>query len=1038
MNYAGSPLNMEGDINYAKLKAIENGASIYFTLSYQNTQLLKEDTLLSQYYSVRYDIWFDDVVEVYDELNREMGELQNKYIVHHEFLSGMRVPDTNELAGDLNSVYNDVLDYQNNKLEYEVQKELEEIADARDMIASVEDAAEVFIKNCLYYYTEEYDNNSSAATATFSGDAAKKIAEYMEADSVYNEMKARYDAATAEEKAEILPLLKTAEENRKSALGSMKTKIRNTADTIYKIEKAHSDLQKLLEDARKGMGILRNTEFVDAELLSQIEQQLAKAEALRESVTQGFDFDSAVEKVAIETFLYTHASTLLVQANGGNSTTGQVGIVGKAQALYEMLGKGSVGLTENSAAMKLLVEYLKTTGATEEEIAELETSCDLGKCIRALLADYEFDPTFSDEEIDAYINEYAENWIYSYVASYASASTLLPGLNIEKLYFENGTEDIYLTRENYKVLTDLITKLTSKLNAIKDWDAIVGKDLVTEVLYTEAEWKAITKSISDKILDRGAVYATPETMEEDIDTFARAFVYIQALKKLQPVEKKTLNVMTVKSRVSDSLTFLTADVVKEAALLNKKDADYYGQLYNLIEAQLATADVDQNLDKILQAVPASYGATKDDLKVAYWHAAIAALRTADLLEGSKKEEVLDYGAISDQAVIETIQTKLEEAACRVGDEQAAILGDIKAAMEAAGVDNAWLDDSIASAVRYLQYISLTDIDGYVNYYYDEIMAKMDHDVRALVATTDADTIAEIFGTLMDEDIAKKLAEIVGAVESKYAAAVRGESISKNVTNYFVYLMLEKAGLDVYDSDPTVEYMEGKVNKAASTAVKDVYGKKGNSYNKGISDMITAIKAEKTTNAVGGISYVLSDTVLKAAVDNAYELYIEKMTEEIDEEYLRASLEAYISYHYYNAVVTLQYTILPDEIDDSRCAAPEIYVAEIYPNRPMYEVNESLITLMVSFLPESAEMGTWEDIKNAFFPQNQDEEETTQEISKYLSDNGRIVAVSYGDYVEDGYTVCKTFVLNYNDFAITVKYAGVTYTIPAYDYVVVRP
>ena len=55
-NFTGTPLNMEGDVNYAKLKAIENGASVYFTLSYQNTQKLKEDVMLNQYYSVRYDI----------------------------------------------------------------------------------------------------------------------------------------------------------------------------------------------------------------------------------------------------------------------------------------------------------------------------------------------------------------------------------------------------------------------------------------------------------------------------------------------------------------------------------------------------------------------------------------------------------------------------------------------------------------------------------------------------------------------------------------------------------------------------------------------------------------------------------------------------------------------------------------------------------------------------------------------------------------------------------------------------------------------
>ena len=60
---------MEGDVEYAKLKAIENGASPYFILSYKNTEILKDYYQLSHYYSIRYDIWQEDVVELYNELN---------------------------------------------------------------------------------------------------------------------------------------------------------------------------------------------------------------------------------------------------------------------------------------------------------------------------------------------------------------------------------------------------------------------------------------------------------------------------------------------------------------------------------------------------------------------------------------------------------------------------------------------------------------------------------------------------------------------------------------------------------------------------------------------------------------------------------------------------------------------------------------------------------------------------------------------------------------------------------------------------------
>lgn len=112
MNFAGSAINMAGNVNYQVLKAIENGASVYFTLSYRNTSLLKEFTDLSDYYSVNYMIWagkFDDdgnliepgeLFTVYNRVNDAIGHLQTKKIVDHRFLIGERVPTESEKAAD--------------------------------------------------------------------------------------------------------------------------------------------------------------------------------------------------------------------------------------------------------------------------------------------------------------------------------------------------------------------------------------------------------------------------------------------------------------------------------------------------------------------------------------------------------------------------------------------------------------------------------------------------------------------------------------------------------------------------------------------------------------------------------------------------------------------------------------------------------------------------------------------------------------------------------------------------------------------------
>ena len=59
-----------------------------------------------------------------------------------------------------------------------------------------------------------------------------------------------------------------------------------------------------------------------------------------------------------------------------------------------------------------------------------------------------------------------------------------------------------------------------------------------------------------------------------------------------------------------------------------------------------------------------------------------------------------------------------------------------------------------------------------------------------------------------------------------------------------------------------------------------------------------------------------------------------------------------------------------------------------------------------------------------------------EYTKYTNDNGNIVKVTYGDQDASGnYVAYKTFILNYNFFAVTVVLDGVTYTIPASGYVV---
>ena len=135
--FTSTALNKEGNISYAVLKAMESGASVYFILSYANTELLKEDEVLSQNYSVRYDIWQERLVEIYLELNSVLADVQTKLIVNHEVLNLMpetntqRVPDQDELLKDIEAEAQKKKEQIEQKIEKERLAKLEAVRTAR-------------------------------------------------------------------------------------------------------------------------------------------------------------------------------------------------------------------------------------------------------------------------------------------------------------------------------------------------------------------------------------------------------------------------------------------------------------------------------------------------------------------------------------------------------------------------------------------------------------------------------------------------------------------------------------------------------------------------------------------------------------------------------------------------------------------------------------------------------------------------------------------------------------------------------------------
>ena len=123
------------------LRAIENGASLYFLLSYQNTSELKNDSVLSQYYSIRYDIWKTDVAKYYNELNAVLSDVQLKQIINHEFLKGERILDLDELRAEISNKLEAAEREEADKSKNEQIGELNSVADAWALLYGAENTA---------------------------------------------------------------------------------------------------------------------------------------------------------------------------------------------------------------------------------------------------------------------------------------------------------------------------------------------------------------------------------------------------------------------------------------------------------------------------------------------------------------------------------------------------------------------------------------------------------------------------------------------------------------------------------------------------------------------------------------------------------------------------------------------------------------------------------------------------------------------------------------------------------------------------------
>ena len=272
IQFAGTPMNMEGNIGYAMLKAIENGSGLYFILSYDNTELLKKDTQLSQYYSVRYDIWFDELVERYTSVNEVLKDLQINPIINHEFLIGERVPDADEIEADKLAAEEAAAAAEAARIEAERIARINQIREGRfnalnNTIKNI-DMVNIILSNYMDVIDEENPENNKIGMITALANALEAI---QATDFVERYAKVKESVAVAE------AAVKAAEKEEKEAkeaydafvdevgtepaLEEDQTKL---ADLKKAYDRAKSKVENAevdLKDAKDGLKIMEKDEL---------------------------------------------------------------------------------------------------------------------------------------------------------------------------------------------------------------------------------------------------------------------------------------------------------------------------------------------------------------------------------------------------------------------------------------------------------------------------------------------------------------------------------------------------------------------------------------------------------------------------------------------------------------------------------------------------------------------------------------------------------------------------------------------------------
>lgn len=1054
ISFTGEPLNMEGDLQYAVLKAIENGASPYFVLSYQNTNALKDDKQLSKYYSIRYDIWKDDIKDVYETLNGVLGDVQDKYIVDHEFLTGSRVPDSDELTSDILKDFEANYEAEKNAAQL-LEKEIAlaaSIARENGRLAELY-AAEAVVK-ALDMYTNQLTlvNRANVFDSSFYGNVKAAYKEYVKVMS-YADYKKSSDPA-------------------EQALYAQYEKVNTIYNAVQSFNMSYSSCSSiydtLLASRNEHLSGQNYSNYRD--MITNVYKSYGKGEILKEQIESTISMTVAEDKLdkVIAAFKSGEADKATLDAAIANYCASKIDVSEFNKKILAYVN----GTLEDDALEEIRSEFasIKTNynnnkGVTEEQFSaavaefndivekyqnntlnryaidsfidkwldvDLVSADDLDKAIKDLK-----DGKIDEKSFDAILERYAIQGldkssitaaIDAYDAAKSAYDTASNGYTIEadqrideEKYnkavetYEKAKTTFNTTLKQYQ--TDKKTTATAYNKALKTFQT-------ARATFIDAQNKYNAADVSEE--EYNSAVAAFGVAETAFNEFAANYVISE-----MDADKLTAAVNEYKGYATAYSEYIASENAFEAVInsgfsmdysscyalyLALENAIYYSTIGKVVTAENADAEMYEKYVSYIRAYEA-VSKLESEVKASqikygtFDNYTIARAQLDVLIElGYDKSANADEKALYDRAVVLANQSR-RTAITNLANTDGTNLTSLLKMMEEA-------ENHLKLAVDAIDVLALAEgvkveyADGSVDSY-EKILNILNYD-----------EISEQ-SFIVKQAIDRARSTYYSIMADQYTAISDGRVSEYELNGHTLKTMRDESGKTVYfygtletgysyftrkDNGQFEIYHMGKLTGSKTSSGLQIYEYSSNSvryyYTATLEDGYTYYSKDKN-----GVFIVAQSTVYSgeqvATLSDGTVIFLDGTT------YYSVNEDGtYTRYEYSKSIKSCA--------DEAKTAMETVKLHV----KSMSEesLDKKIFTELEARIERNRLMNSKDD----------DVEEEVEVTDKYETEN--IVAVTYGN--DDG-SAYKTVILNYNNYTVRVVYDGIEYTVPAYEFVVIK-